>query len=152
MRALVRGVLALSLLFGTARWAAAGCDLTDPATATAVANARSAADTACGGCANATNHGQYVSCVAQQANGNASLPTECRGFVKRCAARSTCGKPGFITCCKTKSDGTTTKCSTKHDRAGDGTICTDHAPPGGHACVGSHQSCCDACTSSGCAP
>ena len=31
MRHLVRGVLALSLLFGTARWANAACDLTQAA-------------------------------------------------------------------------------------------------------------------------
>lgn len=53
-------------------------------------------------CSAATNHGQYVKCVGQHvrqavANG---LPTNCKGAVMRCAARSTCGKPGFVTCCR----------------------------------------------------
>ena len=53
-------------------------------------------------CSSSTNHGRYVSCVAHAvrdavANG---LPTNCRGTVTRCAARSTCGKKtGFVTCC-----------------------------------------------------
>jgi hypothetical protein len=52
-------------------------------------------------CDAATNHGRYVSCVAHAvkaavANG---LPTNCKGTVTRCAARSSCGKPGFVTCC-----------------------------------------------------
>jgi len=43
---------------------------------------------------------QYVSCVAQEANANTSLPKECGGEVKKCAARSICGKQakGFVTC------------------------------------------------------
>jgi len=51
---------------------------------------------------NLPNHGRYVSCVAHAvrdavANG---LPTNCKGAVTRCAARSTCGKKtGFVTCC-----------------------------------------------------
>jgi hypothetical protein len=32
--------------------------------------------------------------------------------VKRCAAKSTCGKPGFVTCCITSPRGTT-KCKLK---------------------------------------
>ena len=155
MRYLVGGLLAMSLVFGTARWASAGCDLTDPTTAAQVAAARAAADQACdqktppAGCTTASSHGQYVSCVAHEANANTSLPKECRGAVKRCAARSVCGKQakGFVTCCKTSSSGAT-KCSTKSST----TACTDHAPAGGSACVGSHASCCDACTDTGCAP
>lgn len=51
-------------------------------------------------CDGAGNHGKYVSCVAHQvkqlvANG---LPTHCKGKLVRCAARSTCGKEGFVTC------------------------------------------------------
>lgn len=52
-------------------------------------------------CDEASNHGRYVSCVAQVVNRlskNGTIPTNCRGRVKRCAARSTCGKPGFVTC------------------------------------------------------
>ena len=151
MRYLVRGLLALGLLFGTVRFASAGCDLSDPTTKAQVDAARAAADQACDaagtGCTTATSHGQYVSCVAHQVNQNTSLPKECRGAAKKCAARSTCGKPGFVTCCRTSSSGTT-KCSTKSSASG----CTDHAPAGGSACVGTHPSCCDACTDTGCAP
>src|SRR5437870_10866526 len=137
MRYLVRGVLALAVLFGTVRFAAAGCDLSDPATKAQVDAARAAADQACDaagtGCTTATSHGQYVSCVAHQVNDNTSVPPECRGAVKRCAAKSICGKQarGFVTCCRTSSSGTT-KCSIKSSAPG----CTDHAPPGGSACVG----------------
>src|SRR5262245_13454190 len=108
-------------------------------------------------CTAATNHGQYVKCVTHEvktavANG---LPTNCKGAVVRCAARSTCGKPGFVTCCRALpgscdndgvcQDGTTvcsadadcparTKCSTKKD--------SDHCvAAGGSPGTGS---CCDA--------
>ena len=153
MTYVVRGFLVLVLLFGTARLATAGCDLSDPTTKAQVDAARAAADQACdqqtppAGCTTAASHGQYVSCVAHQANANTSLPRECRGAVKKCAARSVCGKQGFVTCCRTSSSGAT-KCSTKSSSG----ACTDHAPPGGSACVGTHASCCDACTATGCAP
>jgi len=47
------------------------------------------------------NHGQYVSCVAHVRNQLAkdgTIPKNCKGAVQRCAAHSTCGKPGFVTC------------------------------------------------------
>ena len=68
----------------------------------------------------------------------------CKGAITRCAARSTCGKPGFVTCCRTNSKGVT-KCSTKSS----GDSCKP--PKGGSACASVHSSCCDACTASGCA-
>ena len=52
-------------------------------------------------CEAATNHGKHVSCVARvvkELSRNGAIPTNCKGKVKRCAARSTCGKPGFVTC------------------------------------------------------
>jgi hypothetical protein len=55
-------------------------------------------------CDPSTNHGQYVSCVAhvvKQLSKNGTIPTNCKGKVTRCAARSTCGKSGFITCTPT---------------------------------------------------
>ncbi len=47
------------------------------------------------------NHGQYVRCVkGLVANAvTAGLPRNCKGRIKRCAARSACGKQGFVTCC-----------------------------------------------------
>ena len=53
-----------------------------------------------GGTASA-NHGRYVSCVARVVNGFAKdgdVPKNCKGKIKRCAARSVCGKEGAVTC------------------------------------------------------
>ena len=116
-------VMSVALLALSARAGFAKCDPTG-ADAVDVATARAAIDNPVTGCdcAGATNHGQYV----------------------KCAAKSTCGKPGFVTCCRTKANGST-KCSTKSsaDR------CKD--PKGGSSCVGTFASCCDACTATGCA-
>jgi len=52
-------------------------------------------------CETATNHGKHVSCVARAVKrlwNEGAIPTNCKGKIKRCAARSTCGKPGFVTC------------------------------------------------------
>jgi hypothetical protein len=108
-------------------------------------------------CDTATNHGQYVSCVAHVVRGLAAcglLPTNCKGKVTRCAARSTCGKDGFVTCtvplstcdptlhtctddpavaCTTDID-CGSRCSTKHS--------ADHCPVDGVVGTGS---CCPTC-------
>ena len=69
--------------------------------------ARCAAQTQFDHCmANATNHGQCVSCVAHAVKDLAKAdPTtfkSCKGKIVRCAARSTCGKEGkFSTCTPT---------------------------------------------------
>ncbi len=51
-------------------------------------------------CTGAANHGRYVSCVAHKVKELVAmgLPTNCKGKLVRCAARSTCGKEGFVTC------------------------------------------------------
>lgn len=52
-------------------------------------------------CDGASNHGRYVSCVAHQVKAlaaNGTVPMECKGKITRCAAKSTCGKAGFVTC------------------------------------------------------
>jgi len=52
-------------------------------------------------CDEAGNHGQHVRCVAHAVNALArsnDIPKNCGGKIKRCAARSTCGKPGRTTC------------------------------------------------------
>src|SRR5262245_9696923 len=65
--------------------------------------------------------------------------------VKKCATRSTCGRPpGWVTCCRTTATGRTT-CKVKSSPA----KCT--APSGGQSCSSGYPSCCDACTTSGCA-
>jgi hypothetical protein len=140
MRWTVCALVAPVMLAAAAVSARAACS--DPA---AVAATRAAAEATCP-CASATNHGQYVKCVAGVAKAAVAaqtLPANCKGAVVKCAARSTCGKAGFVTCCRTK--GTVTKCSTKSGAA----ACK--APKGGTACVGVHPSCCDACTTTGCA-
>ena len=137
MRFLVHGVLGFALVLASTGVASA-TKCTDNA---AVAAARATADAECGGCANASNHGHYVSCVAKKATDLADsgdLPKECKGQVVRCAAKSTCGKPGFITCCRVDKKGKV-KCSIKSslDRC--------KAPKGGQACAGGAASCCDSC-------
>jgi hypothetical protein len=52
-------------------------------------------------CDQATNHGRHVSCVARVVNRlskDGTIPINCKGKIRRCAARSICGKPGFVTC------------------------------------------------------
>ena len=144
MESRVRGylvtVIAFSLLALTVQHSAAKCDPTG-ADAADVAAARAAVATC--DCAGAANHGTFVKCAAAKAKATL-MNQSCKGFVVSCAARSTCGKPGFVTCCRTTAAGAT-KCSTKSSA----TSCK--APTGGTACVGSFASCCDACTTGGCA-
>ena len=116
----------------------------------------------CCPCAGNKNHGSYVSCVAHAVNALRSagcLDKDARRSIKRCAARSTCGKPeGFVTCCKTTAgvcmegfceEGSTgsecmvdadcpgtTKCSIKRDAS------TCQAQGG----VPGEGSCCNACS------
>ena len=134
--------LCLCVVLGSAPVALATCDPTTEPDKADVANARAAVAANCD-CAGATSHGAYVGCAAQQAN-LTLVNKSCAGAVKRCAARSTCGKPvGAVTCCVTKATGT--KCKIKRDAE----HCTGRA--GSTACVGSYTSCCDACGSAGCA-
>ena len=141
----VRGLVAISLLFLVAGQAQAKCG-DNPGDDQAVADARDQVNTDCV-CASFTNHGQYVKCAKGVAIARAdamTLPKNCKGAVIKCAAKSTCGKPGFVTCCKTSASGKTT-CSTKSDAS------KCKAPGSGSACVSTFSSCCDACTSTGCA-
>lgn len=68
-------------------------------------------------CSEQKNHGQYVKCVGKIIRRLTSEHPEfgnCRGKLVRCAARSTCGKEGFVTCTKVElgiCDGTTFTCS-----------------------------------------
>ncbi len=152
MRLLVRGTLGVLFLLGTAGVGYAGCDPqgTDKA---AVDAARAQVQTDCP-CDHAdpptVNHGQYVSCAAGVAQARTTdptlpLPNNCKGYVKKCAARSTCGKGSTaVTCCVLKSDGVTIKCKTKKDSA--------HCPTDRGAVVGACASCCDACPAPGSGP
>jgi len=87
-------------------------------------------------CTGASNHGAYVKCSANRLkNNNPNLPKSCRGTVQKCAAKSTCGKPGFIICCKKNSAGKAT-CAPKKDCG----HCV--APNGGSMCCSQNTSCC----------
>src|SRR5436305_9422148 len=136
MRSFVRLLSALVLLLARAEASVAACS--EPAAAAAV---RGQCDWA-----SAANHGAYVSCVAHATNAAVkagTLPDDCASTVMNCASNSTCGKPGFVTCCETDASGTT-KCNVVNGPD----ACT--APKGGSACVGTQPSCCDACAGGEC--
>ena len=105
----------------------AACDPTQDPDRSDIANARAFVADRCD-CDAATSHGAYVKCAVEQAS--AALQNgSCAGAVKRCAARSTCGRPGFVTCCVTTAKGT--RCGIKRDAAHcraprNGTACADH--------------------------
>src|SRR2546425_1027069 len=154
MRNALRGFFGLSVLLSLmgvlpgaamAQGNSAACG-TQPGDADQIAAVRATAEEQCD-CASASSHDEYVSCVdevTEAAVENGSLRPQCSGAVMQCAAQSTCGKPGFVTCCQTDATGKTT-CSIKQA----GKDCK--APRGGTACVGSVPSCCDACAGGSCA-
>jgi hypothetical protein len=140
-RTLFTSLLLVCLLLTSTRLASASCGTDDPTGAKVLA-ARQAASATCS-CATAADHGSYGRCVAGVANTlssgtNPSLPPSCKGAVKRCAAHSTCGKPGAITCCFATTAGTTCKieADAAHCTAKQGT-------------PGTCASCCDACPAPG---
>src|SRR5262245_22539917 len=134
--------LVLALTLFVAATGSAGAVPCDPSgvDAAAIAAARAEIDTTCH-CAGAGTHGVYTSCAADLVAariGARTLNPKCGGHVKRCAARSTCGRPGAVTCCRTNRKGKQT-CAVKRDA-------TQCKPPrGGTAAVGTAASCCDAC-------
>lgn len=137
MRKLIGGVAMGVLIFATGHVVHAGCG-SQPGDEQAVINARATAASTCN-CATATNHGAYVSCVAGVAKTlssgtNPSLPKNCTGAVKKCAAHSACGTPGAVTCCFATSKGP--KCKIKKST-------TDCSAKGGTPAVDpSNPSCC----------
>src|SRR5262249_34150666 len=81
----------------------ATCDPSTDPDKSDVANARAVVAAHCD-CAGAANHSAYVSCAALQAKATL-VNKSCAGAVKKCASRSTCGKPGAVTCCRTLLSG-----------------------------------------------
>lgn len=144
-RGLAAATVVLLLLGGAEAQARCG-DL--PGDGAAVAATRAEIAAVCG-CPDARgSRSGYLACARGIVKNNVtlgSLPRACRTDVLRCVSKSTCGRPGAVTCCRTNARGRTT-CSI----AGDASRC--RAPSGGSACVGAFASCCDACTASGCAP
>src|SRR3989442_7723601 len=144
MRSLTLAALGASMLLASAPVAFANCAEDDP-TGSKVHAARQQANSTCS-CATATNHGTYVKCVAGVADmlskgTSPSLPKSCKGAVKKCAAHSTCGKPGSVTCCLTTAMGP--KCKVKKDAG----HCTAK-----QGTTGTCTSCCDACPAPGSGP
>src|SRR5437762_5895504 len=133
MRSVVRSLAAFGLLLATRQDALAACD------PSVLANARAQIAMECD-CASASNHGEYVSCVTHATNDAVkagTLSSDCVDAIMNCASNSTCGKPGFVTCCRTDAGGITS-CSVVNKASN----CT--APQGGTAQVGTQSSCCDA--------
>jgi hypothetical protein len=120
----------------------------EPGDAAAITAVRAAMEAQCP-CAAATDRGTYVRCakgVVAQAFSQGTLSRSCASSVKKCATKSTCGRPaGFVTCCATTSSGKT-KCRVKS------TASKCRAPSGGSACASGFSSCCDACGIVGCVP
>jgi len=112
----------------------ARCDPTTEPDRSDVANARAAVAANCD-CAGAASRGEYVRCATQQAE-SVLVNRGCRGRVKKCASKSTCGKPGSVTCCRTNSGES--KCKTMRSAA----ACQDKG-----GIFGTCMSCCDACAS-----
>src|SRR5215468_1606630 len=93
------GLITAGLVMGgLASLAAAAAPDCEPARCAA----QSAILSNCPSCDDPTiNHGRYVSCVAHEIKklvDSGVVPKNCKGKVVRCAAKSTCGKPGFVTC------------------------------------------------------
>ena len=113
MRTLINGLAIGLFVLGSGHLVYAGCG-SMPGDEAAVIAARATAESKC--CATATNHGQYVSCVAGVANSlssgtNPTLPKNCKGAVKKCAGHSACGITGAVTCCFTSNKGPKCKIS-----------------------------------------
>jgi hypothetical protein len=97
-------------------------------------------------CAAAASHRAYVQCAAgviRTALGAGTLLRSCKGVVKRCAAGSTCGRPGLVACCRVTASGAR-KCGVKRRGA-----C--RAPRGGRLCPETPSTCCEICGAPRCA-
>jgi hypothetical protein len=91
-------------------------------------------------CGNASSHGTFVRCARAKLaliSPELLLPP-CRHAVRKFLARSVCGRPGAVTCCRMNANGRK-RCVNKPDAA----HCT--APAGGTASLGVSENCYDAC-------
>lgn len=117
-----------------------------PCDAQAVAATRAMAETECD-CTGAANNSFYVRCASELADREAAagrLPDQCRSEVVRCSSSSVCGRPGWISCCRTNARGIT-RCRPKRSAV------RCRAPHHGSACTSPRASCCDACVGTSCA-
>jgi hypothetical protein len=142
MRTIWIGVLLAFTIASTGRPGHAGCDPSG-VDATDLAAARAAVAVSCP-CASAVSNSDHKRCAKVVARSVLSNPG-CVKQVVRCASKSICGRPGAVTCCRTSASGRT-RCKIAR-------VATSCRPPrDGTACVGTAQSCCDACTATTCAP
>ena len=134
--------LVASLLLSAAAAHAKPCG--NPA---AVLETRQAAEVQCA-CGALTRHRSYMSCVlrvAHEAVVSGALSPRCKAAVMSCAQRSVCGKPDYVTCCRTTPEGTTTCAIRRSVR-----VCLAHPPKGGHSYLSPFSSVCDACPAGVC--
>ena len=128
-------LVALAFLAGTQGVARARCG-DDPGDAQAVADARTQVDSDCD-CAGAASHRDYVRCaigVARTRADAGQLRSQCRSAVKRCAAKSTCGTPGAVSCCIERNGSF--RCLIRRDAG---------SCAGRGGTTGADGSCCDTC-------
>src|SRR5262249_35756919 len=115
-----------------------------PAERTLVAAVRAGAEAQCD-CGTAPTHRAYLRCVSRAVKAVAGGRLSKVGMhaAMRCAVRSTCGREGMATCCRTRASGRT-RCAI---------ISAENcvAPAGGSACASSFASWCDA-GDQGCSP
>ncbi len=115
--------------------------------AAAVTETRRAAEAQCG-CVAATLHGSYMSCVSHVAHDavvSGALRRRCKAAVRSCEQRSICGRPGYVTCCRTTAKGMT-RCAIKRSAR----ACLADPPKGGQAYATTFLSLCDACPGGRC--
>lgn len=129
-------VLACLVVALSATRVLARCDPTADPDRSDIAAARAAVATNCN-CAAADDHGAYVRCALDQIDA-VLLNRDCRRTLKGCVSRSTCGRPGSVTCCRERAGRT--KC--KLARSADACEAKGGIP-------GSCSSCCDACPAPG---
>jgi hypothetical protein len=101
---------------------------------------RAEISTACP-CDASASHGDFVRCaraILEGATATGRLLPGCEKAILKCEAKSICGRPGAVTCCRTSAKGIG-KCLVKRDL----THCK--APVGGTVVLGASATCCDAC-------
>jgi hypothetical protein len=141
MRTALRGTVVTVLLLASAQVAGATCAsrrCTDLDAVTAVRERiASECDVACRG----TSPREYLRCVKdilKDAADTGALAGACKGTVKRCEARSTCGRPGAVACCQVSGRG----------RVKARIVASASRCRGGSVCAGV-RSAMDACTEAG---
>jgi len=131
--------LVLSLVSLNAAPVLARCEPAAEPDRSDIANARAAVDAGCD-CAGAEDHATYVRCALDQIDA-VLVNRQCRRRVKECVSRSSCGRPGSVTCCRERAGKT--KCKMARSAA---------ACEAKGGTPGSCSSCCDACPEPGSGP